>query len=289
MSFPMPVARHHALAPRLVLAVAAGACGFALLVALVARRTGSPAPDPSAAVSARQSAAAPRAKIAAAPAAPPASSASESVAPAGSLAAVMIEAEAGRHARAAALLAALPDGERAAAIASVYDRWAEAAPEAASASALALADHVTRASAWRAVVRRRAFADPAGLAAHAGGSPPGPERHAALEAALARWLELDAPAAVEWIGRLPASPENDVVVAQVARHAAQIDRRHESALEWAEAIQEPALRSRVLGDVIRDWRDHAPRAAEAYARVTPHLTASEREDILVGERFTPHP
>ncbi len=201
---------------------------------------------------------------------------------------------AGRFPAAAALALTLPEGQSAAALASVFALWTQAAPHEAADAALALTDPAARDHAWQTVVATWSAAAPASLAAHSLTLPENfaPARRHALDAAVGHWLALDAPAAMDWVGRLPSGPATDGAVALVAQQPDLLHTQPELALDWAESIQDPPLRSRTLGRVVRAWRDSTPAAlaaAEHYARTSPDLLPSEREDILVGERFTAHP
>ena len=209
--------------------------------------------------------------------------------PAPTLASLLSLADSGDHAAAASLTPNLPEGDQLPALASIFSAWAAHDLAAATSAALAIGTDSHRDTAWRAVAAAWAETDPAGLAAFARELPSGPARHVALEHSVRRWLDLDAPAALAWVETLPSSPESDIAVALVARHPSLLSTQPELALAWAEALRDPAQRSRTLGHVVRAWREIAPAAAEHYARSSPDLTDSEREDILVGERFTAHP
>ncbi|WNG17276.1 hypothetical protein [Cystobacter fuscus] len=202
---------------------------------------------------------------------------------------VLATGERGDYAAAIRLAATLPEDQRGPALATLFGRWASQDRSGAANAALALADTLARDIAWSAVVQQWAPADPASLAAYASDLPPGAVRNIALESSLGHWLERDLPAAIAWVEALPSSPEDDVIVARIAQHPGLIGPQPELAIAWAEAIRDPILRSRTLGTVVREWRDIDPAAAEHYARTSPELTPGEREDILVGERFTPHP
>ncbi len=206
-----------------------------------------------------------------------------------SLAEIMALSERGDHAHAAALACALPEDQRAAALSSLFALWAAENRTEAAAAALALSEASDRGFAWRAVLVQWAPADPAGLAAHALSLPDDTPRRQALAEAMHHWLVRDADAALAWAGALPSTAEHDGVVAQVAQDPALIREKTDLALAWAETLHDSALRSRVLGRVVREWREFEPAAAERFARQSPDLSPSEREDILVGERFTAHP
>ncbi len=198
-------------------------------------------------------------------------------------------AEAGRFAEAAELVGKLTPELRQAALVSIFALWAKKDPRLAATAALSLEDDARRNLAWHAVAVAWAESDPAALAAHALSLSDDTARNQAFDAALPRWLERDARSAMEWVGALVAGSESDSAVAILARHPALLERGPELALDWAEAIQDSALRSRTLGVVVRAWLSASPAEAARYARQSPDILPSEKEDILVGERFTLHP
>ena len=195
----------------------------------------------------------------------------------------------GRFTDAAELAGEVSPELRAAAVASVFSLWAKSQPRSAADAALSLDDEARRNLAWHAVVGVWAESDPAALAAHALSLSDESARNRALDAALPRWLERDERAAADWVGALPSGRESDSAVALLARHPALLEREPALALDWAEAIQDPVLRSRTLGVVVRAWASASPSEAAGYARSSTDISPSEKEDILVGERFTAHP
>lgn len=197
--------------------------------------------------------------------------------------------ERGDYPAGVALALALPEDRRAAALGSLFAFWTAEAPASAAHAALALADPTARDIAWHAVVSQWALADPAGLAALARDLPAHSARTHALDEAVSHWLAHDADAALAWVDALAATAENDSPRATIATDPALVRARPELAIARAESIRDPALRSRTLGRVVREWRESAPAAAEAYAHRAADIFPSEREDILVGERFTAHP
>ena len=198
-------------------------------------------------------------------------------------------ADAGRFEEAAAVARTAPEELRAAALSSVFSRWAGERPTAAAAAALALADDAQRNLVWHVVATRWAEIDPAALALFGWSLPRAPERSSALDIALARWIERDETAALDWVGSLPSSRASDSAVAMIAGHSSLIGRDPELALCWAETINDLDLRSRTLAAITRAWLPAAPEAAARYARQSPDIFPAHREDILVGERFTAHP
>jgi hypothetical protein len=178
---------------------------------------------------------------------------------------------------------------RCASLASVCALWASQQPRLAAQAALALSDSAQRTVAWHAVATTWADRSPDALAAYALLLSDQSARNQAFDAALPRWLERDESAALAWVGALQSATENDHAVTLIALHPPLIERSPELALSLAEAIQDASLRSHTLGQVVRGWIPSSPDQAADYARHSPDLLPSEREDILVDERFTAHP
>lgn len=93
-------------------------------------------------------------------------------------------ADAGRFEEAAAVARTAPEELRAAALSSVFSRWAGERPTAAAAAALALADDAQRNLAWHVVATRWAEIDPAALALLVG---PFPARRNGAPPSTSRW------------------------------------------------------------------------------------------------------
>ncbi|MFT4176080.1 MAG: hypothetical protein QM627_05440 [Luteolibacter sp.] len=198
-------------------------------------------------------------------------------------------AQAGRFPEAVEAAKAVSPNLRIPVFSSVFALWANQDPSAASASALALPDEADRNIAWSNVTRIWAEASPRQLADHALKLEEAIARQQALHASVSQWMENNKEEAIQWVSSLPDSVDCDNVISIVARHPAVIEQEPDLAITWGEAIKDPLLKSQTLGIVTRTWLAAAPEEAARYARESPHILPSEREDILVGERFTEHP
>jgi hypothetical protein len=198
-------------------------------------------------------------------------------------------ANAGRFSAAAEAALTAPEELRLATLSSVFSPWADKHPHEAAAAALSLAEEAQRNVAWHAVATRWAENDPAALVVHAWSLVDESARGRALDLGVPRWMERDETSALAWVGALPSSRASDPAVALVASRSSLIEYDPESALCWAETITDRDLRSRTLSTIARAWLLTAPEAAARYARHSPDIFPTHREDILVGERFTAHP
>lgn len=198
-------------------------------------------------------------------------------------------AEAGHFSSAASFALTGPAAQREAWTTAAFARWSEQQPQAATNAAIALVDPTLRDLAWRASIANWAQSEPPSLADYALRLPSGEARTYALGEALRLWIESDPARAAHWIDQLDPGRETDLAVSLVATNPALARRRPDVALSWAESIAEPTARSRAVARVVRVWADEDPSAANGYARTASALLPEDREDLLPGERFAPHP
>lgn len=90
--------------------------------------------------------------------------------------------------------------------------------------------------------------------------PEGKGRAAAESEVIDVWLAKDSLEAAGWIREMPSGESRDSASVRLIR---TITRRHpQEALEWASAIKDNAARTRMQQDVLKDWREQDPEAAE---------------------------
>lgn len=198
-------------------------------------------------------------------------------------------AEAGHFSSAASFALTGAAAQREAWTTAAFARWSEQQPQAATNAAIALVDPALRDLAWRASIANWAQSEPPSLADYALRLPLGEARTYALGEALRLWIESDPARAAHWLDQLDPARETDLAVSLVATNPALARRRPDVALSWAESIAEPTARSRAVARVVRVWADEDPSAARGYARSASALLPEDREDLLPGERFAPHP
>jgi hypothetical protein len=190
--------------------------------------------------------------------------------------------QAGDYAQAVDFAASLPPEVRTEMLGTAYQSWAQAEPEDALAAAARQPEGEARATAVDAALSGWSQVDPAGLARHALDLPPGPDRSQALQLALGEWVQDDPAAATAWLNAAAARPELDPGIAAVAAQPQVIARQPEVAANWAEAITDPALRSRTLASVLQDWASSNPEAARRYALNSGGLQADDRTALLAA-------
>lgn len=125
------------------------------------------------------------------------------------------------------------------------------------------------------------LAPPPLLAEHALRLPPGPTRAALLDDAFKRWV-LDSPIEFgRWaVEHLADDHTLDSALARIIEHTDTVHRPTSAALAWVGLIHDPALRSRALEAVVREWAGTDPTAALRFAETAPDLSPDERIGLL---------
>jgi hypothetical protein len=161
-------------------------------------------------------------------------------------------------------------------LAEAYSRWATLQPEEAARNAAGLSDPTARTEALHGIVGGWADADPAGLTHFLAELPSGTDHGAMLGQALQSWVRLDPEAAAAWINNRDASSDYDEGVAAVASvNFVKVD----LALNWAETISNPKLRSETIAEVLHGWVIEDPAAAKQYFTATKNLLPEDRQRI----------
>lgn len=177
------------------------------------------------------------------------------------------------------------DEHRDAWIATAFTIWTEQQPQAAASAALILENTSDQQTAVKAVSDRWAALDPRGLAEFAVTVPSRANRSYALSAALYTWANQDLSAASTWLNKFEPSPDLDACVAAVATRPLLITHRPEIAVNWAESMFNPDVRSQALTAIIVEWAKTNHAAAQNYARTSTFVTAADRTTLL--EILTP--
>jgi hypothetical protein len=161
-------------------------------------------------------------------------------------------------------------------LAGAYSHWAEFQPEEAARAASAIKDAEVRNQALHGIVGGWSAADPAALVQFVTQLPPDNERGSLLSQSLERWAKLDPEAASNWINNREAGPELDQGVAAVATMDFV---KPDLAVEWAESVVNPKLRSETLVTVVRNWLTTDLPAARHYFETTKNLLPEDRQEL----------
>jgi hypothetical protein len=96
------------------------------------------------------------------------------------------------------------------------------------------------------------------------------------------WTRYDLTASSEWLNSLPASPELDRAVATYTYRAAQED--PPSAMSWAESINNPSMRNRMMQQVAANWKNDDPEGFTSYLD-NSELSQKEREQLETAKSW----
>jgi hypothetical protein len=172
------------------------------------------------------------------------------------------------------------NGERPFWLGETYSKWAELQPEQAAAAAAAITDPDIRNQALHGIVGGWAQADPVTLTQFLSQLPPDGNRGLLIGQALQQWVHLDPVAAADWINNSDLGADLDrgiMAVANMDMFAGDIT--PDVAVNWAESITDPALRSKALVNLLRDWVLVDLAAATSYFNATANLLPADRQKI----------
>lgn len=165
-----------------------------------------------------------------------------------------------------------------------FDLWAAQAPHDAMRAALELASAEDRRTAVLDVVSRWSASDPAAAVEHTNqlDSPLADIRRSALDVALSQWIRQDLAAAAAWIDRQRPDRQLDGPVIDVATSPALATYRPLVAVNWAESVFDPQLRSHALATVLQTWLTRDRASAAAYLAQSKDVNPIDRGIVLAA-------
>ena len=186
----------------------------------------------------------------------------------------------GQFAEAFDFIQHLPAGTAPDPVNALFRRWAETEPSAAMLAVNDITDPPLHAAAFAAATAAWTSRDPAGLAAYANTMPPGADRAHTLGLAMDQWSLQNPAGLAEWLNTLQPGPEFDAGVALMIGRTDEANRPPETALQWVEGISDPGLRQNSLIQVLMQWNQTAPSAAQNYVATADWLSDGQRQAIL---------
>ena len=158
----------------------------------------------------------------------------------------------------------------------LVDEWASYDPAAAASYVMSLGDNAT-AGLKAQLVEEWAESDPAAAAAWLSSLDPEDPAIARASADLIQeWTRYDLSASAEWLNSLEPSPELDRAVVSYTFRAAEED--PETAMSWAESIEDDRRRTWMMERVAGTWKEQSPETFEAYI-ADADLTAEQIETL----------
>lgn len=158
----------------------------------------------------------------------------------------------------------------------LVNEWASFDPQSAAAYVESLGELATS-QIKTSLIEEWAENDPAAAAAWLSrleGGDPAMTRAAAE--IIREWTRYDLTASAQWLNTLPNSPELDRAVASYTFRAAQED--PESAMSWAESINNDWMRNRLMHNVAASWLRDAPENFEQYLEAAA-LSDEQKESL----------
>ena len=170
---------------------------------------------------------------------------------------------------------------------TVFSRWARTNPQEAIKSLDTIDDSQFHSAALRAAADGWNAQDPAGLAAYAFALPSNDDRDYALHEAMNNWSMQDPVALANWLNSLPRGTEFDSGVALMLARTDSANRPTDVALQWLESISDLSLRQLSFQQIVAEWTQTDPAAAQDYVKTVAWLDDNQRAQILAS--LTPSP
>jgi hypothetical protein len=162
----------------------------------------------------------------------------------------------------------------------MYSQWAALQPEEAAKAAMAITDPDVQNGALHGVIGGWAEADPAALTEFLSQTPPSSDRGQMMGQALWNWVKIDPAAAADWINNSDMGADLDQgILAVASRDLSEDDFTPQTAISWAESIQDDTVRSEALRNVLRNWVMMDLPAATSYFNSTTDLLPADRQQI----------
>jgi hypothetical protein len=180
-----------------------------------------------------------------------------------------------------------PTNLRAGWLRAVFTRWAGKHPQDAVNALSSIADESQRIQLFQTITSTWAANNPATLADYAESLPSGDDKTYALNLVADNWSMQDPEAFSTWLRTAPPGVNMDEAIAKMISSTDEANRSSEIAMEWVEAINDPALRYNSLMWVLGQWNQSNPAAAENYLSRISWLDDFQRQEIL-STLETPH-
>jgi|SRR5215469_6715911 len=163
---------------------------------------------------------------------------------------------------------------------AVFSRWGQVQPREAIAALASLDDVPERTSLFHGIADAWAVNNPAALADYMKSLPDGDDKTYALNQVVDNWSLQDPEAFSGWLNSSPAGVNLDTAIAQMISNTDEANRSSEVAMQWVDCINDPALRYNALLQVLGQWNQSNPAAAQNYVGTISWLDDSQRQKIL---------
>jgi hypothetical protein len=163
---------------------------------------------------------------------------------------------------------------------AVFTRWGQVQPRDAIAALASVDDESERTSLYHGVADAWAANDPAALAKYAGSLSDGDDKTYALNQVVDNWSLQDPEAFSGWLNNSPSGVNVDTAIAQMISKTDEANRSSEVAMQWVNCINDPALRYNALLQVLGQWNQSNPTAAQNYVGTVSWLDDAQQQKIL---------
>ena len=173
-----------------------------------------------------------------------------------------------------------PAAERGSWLKTIFASWAERDPSFARDIATALGTQDVGGETFTAVIDNWAAVAPAQAAAYAMELPTGAARDSACKTSFSHWALQDPASLAQAVPTMTNASDRDAAAAAFVCATDAANRPTATALVWAEAIGDAALRERALVHVVQEWAQQDATAAKRYIETAARLTEQDRAALL---------
>lgn len=163
---------------------------------------------------------------------------------------------------------------------AVFTRWGQVQPREAIVALASLDDISERATLFHGIADAWAANNPSALAKYAGSLPDGDDKTYALNQVVDNWSLQDPEAFSSWLNSSPTGVNLDAAIAQMISKTDEANRSSEVAMQWVDSINDSTLRYSALLQVLAQWNQSNPAAAQNYVGNISWLDGSQRQKIL---------
>jgi hypothetical protein len=170
---------------------------------------------------------------------------------------------------------------------AVFTRWAQTCPKDAVNALISIENESERTALFQTVAGTWAANSPSTLADYAKSLPDGDDKTYALNQVVDNWSLQDPEAFSAWLNTSPSGVNLDQAIAQMISKTDEANRSSEVAMQWVQCINDPALRYNALLQVLGQWNQSNPTAAQNYVGKISWLDDPQRQQILKNLQTPP--
>jgi hypothetical protein len=162
----------------------------------------------------------------------------------------------------------------------IFSRWTQTNPQNAMSALDSISDSSARKMAFETAADTWARENPSAFADFTGALLGGDEKTYALQKTVEHWSFQDPAGFSVWLNTSPTGVDLDHAIAEMISKTDGANRSPEVAMQWIDAMTDPALKINSVSCVLAEWNQADPVAAQNYAAKISWLDDNQRAEIL---------